>query len=303
MKTLTPLSQQIAGKRKGILLALMAAALWGLTPVATKMALEGFTPEFIGFVRLAVAAALFRAAAGRPGQWFNGDPWIWLAGAGLGADFLLYNYGVQKTAANVAGLVINIELISTIVLAMYILGERLSRHRLLGGGITIIGVLIVTLDGLKLSDLAEGGRTVGNILVMLAGVAWSVFAVAQRRAKSNGNLFQRLTPIFSVAAVISAPALLRREAWAIGGGVQPAVMFVILTVFGTNVVYWIYARAQELIEVSALSILLCTIPVFAVLFAYILLREPLTPQLLIGGAVIVAGIGVIATEQQKSLIP
>jgi len=106
-----------------------------------------------------------------------------------------------------------------------------------------------------------------------------------------------------VAAVISAPALLRREAWAIGGGVQPAVMFVILTVFGTNVVYWIYARAQELIEVSALSILLCTIPVFAVLFAYILLREPLTPQLLIGGAVIVAGIAVIATEQQKSLIP
>src|SRR5207249_7391905 len=140
MKTLTPLSQQNASKRKGILLALVASALWGLTPVATKTALEGFTPEFIGVVRLAAAAALFRAAAGRGGQWFNGDPWIWLAGAGLGADFLLYNYGVQRTAANVAGLVINIELISTIVLAIYLLGERLSRHRLLGGGITLIGV-------------------------------------------------------------------------------------------------------------------------------------------------------------------
>src|SRR5947207_3759189 len=145
MTPFAPLGQRIAGKLKRILLSLMAAALWGVTPVETKMALQGFTPEFIGFVRLAVAAALLRAAAGRGGQWFNGDPWIWLAGAGLGADFLLYNYGVQKTAANVAGLVINIELISTIVLAMYILGERLSRHRLLGGGITIIGVLIVTL--------------------------------------------------------------------------------------------------------------------------------------------------------------
>src|SRR5438093_6678454 len=300
MKTLTTPSQQIAGKRTGILLAIMAAALWGLTPVATKMALEGFTPEFIGFVRLAVAAALFRAAAGRPGQWFNGDPWIWLAGAGLGADFLLYNYGVQKTAANVAGLVINIELISTIVLAIYLLGERLSRHRVLGGGITLIGVLIVTLDGLKLSDLTEGGRTLGNILVMLAGIAWSVFAVAQRRAKRDGNLFQRLTPIFSVAAVMSAPALLRNGSWTVRGGVQPVMMFVILTLFGTNAVYWIYARAQELIEVSVLSILLCTIPVFAVVLAYIFLNERLTVQSFVGGAVIISGIAVIATEKTRA---
>ncbi len=303
MKTLTPPDQRISGQRKGILLAIIAAAVWGLTPVATKIALEGFTPEFIGVVRLAVAAALFRAGAGRGGQWFNGDPWIWLAGVGLGADFLLYNYGMQKTAANVAGLVVNIELISTILLAVVLLGERLTRHRVLGGGITLIGVLIVTLDGLRLSDLTEGGRTLGNILVMLAGIAWSVFAVAQRRATTGENLFQRLTPIFSVAAVVSAPALLRSGTWTIRGGVQPGVMFVILTVFGTNAVYWIYARAQELIEVSVLSILLCTIPVFAVLFAYALLREPLNLPLLIGGAVIVAGIAVIATEHQKPLIP
>src|SRR5438094_2856579 len=283
--------------RKGVFLALVAAALWGLTPVATKAALEGFTPEFIGFVRLAVATVLFWLAAGRRTPWFLADPWIWLAGAGLGADFLLYNYGVQRTAANVAGLVINIELISTIVLAVYLLGERLSRHRLLGGGITLIGVLIVTLDGLKLSDLTEGGRTLGNILVMLAGIAWSVFAVAQRRATTDGNLFQRLTPIFSVAAIMSAPALLRSGSWTVRVGVQPVMMFVILTLFGTNAVYWIYARAQELIEVSVLSILLCTIPVFAVLFAYALLNERLTAQSFAGGAVIIAGIAVIATEK------
>src|SRR2546429_6308570 len=49
-----------------------------------------------------------------------------------------------------------------------------------------------------------------------------------------------------LAAVLSAPAMLRREAWAIGGGVQPAVMFVILTVFGTNVVYRSEEHTSEL---------------------------------------------------------
>ncbi len=283
--------------RKGVFLALVAAALWGLTPVATKAALEGFTPEFIGFVRLAVATVLFWLAAGRRTPWFLADPWIWLAGAGLGADFLLYNYGVERTAANVAGLVVNIELISTIVLAVYILGERLSLRRVLGGGITLAGVLIVTADGLRLSDLTGNSRMLGNVLVMLAGIAWSVFAVAQRRAQVGGAIFQRLTPIFSVATLVMLPAMLRREAWVVGGGVLPIVMFAILTIFGTNAVYWIYGRAQELIEVSVLSILLCAIPVFAVLFAYALLNERLTAQSFAGGAVIIAGIAVIATEK------
>jgi len=286
--------------RKGVFLALAAAALWGLTPVATKAALEGFTPEFIGFVRLAVATVLFWLAAGRRTPWFLADPWIWLAGAGLGADFLLYNYGVERTAANVAGLVVNIELISTIVLAVYILGERLSSRRVLGGGVTLAGVLIVTADGLRLSDLNGSSRMLGNVLVMLAGIAWSVFAVAQRRAQIGGGLFQRLTPIFSVATLVMLPAMLRREAWVVRGGVLPVVMFAILTIFGTNAVYWIYGRAQELIEVSVLSILLCAIPVFAVLFAYALLDEGLTLQSFAGGAVIIGGIAVIATEKTRA---
>jgi drug/metabolite transporter (DMT)-like permease len=283
--------------RQGILLALIAAGLWGLTPVATKVALEGFTPEFLGFVRLVAAAVLFRVLAGNGARWFVDDPWVWLAGVGLGADFILYNYGVERTAANVAGLVINIELLSTIAFAVWILGERLNARRILGGAVTVAGVLVVTFDGLSLSDVARSDRVVGNILVMLAGIAWSFFAVAQRRTTFGKNLYQRLTPIFSVAALVTAPAMLRSGAWTVKPVIWPIVMFIVLATFGTSVVYWIYARAQQLVDVSVLSILLCAIPVFAVVFAYLLLRETLSLQLFGGGAIIVAGIAVIATER------
>ena len=75
------------------------------------------------------------------------------------------------------------------------------------------------------------------------------------------------------------------------------LMFLVLTFFGTSIVYWIYARAQQLIDVSILAILLCTIPIFTVLFAYLLLGERLTPVLLVGGGIVTAGIALIATEQ------
>src|ERR1051326_6705241 len=198
-----------AGANHGILLALISAGLWGLTPVATKIALDGFTPEFLGFVRLIAAAVLFRALAGSGTRWFVADIWVWLAGAGLGADFIFYNYGVERTAANVAGLVINIELLSTIGFAVWILGERLNRRRIIGGLVTVAGVLVVTFDGLKLSDVTGRDRVIGNILVMVAGVAWSFFAVAQRRTTFGKNLYERLTPIFSVAALVTGPAMFR----------------------------------------------------------------------------------------------
>src|SRR5712692_2631814 len=158
---------RVTHNSQGILLALIAAGLWGLTPVATKIALEGFTPEFLAFVRLVAAAVLFRVLAGNGARWFVADLWVWLAGAGLGADFILYNYGLERTAANVAGLVINIELLSTIAFAIWILGERLNARRIVGGAITLGGVLIVTLDGLSLSDVTSSDRMLGNILVML----------------------------------------------------------------------------------------------------------------------------------------
>jgi drug/metabolite transporter (DMT)-like permease len=292
-------------RQEGILLALLAAALWGFTPVATKAALEGFTPEFLSFVRLAIAAVIFRVLAGRDARWFVADTWIWLAGAGLGADFILYNYGMQRTSASVAGLVVNIEVISTIAFAVWILGERLNLRRVVGGAITVGGVLMVSFEGLSLSDVTRGDRILGNLMVMMAGISWSLFAVAQRRTEFGRTLFERLVPIFSIAAVLSAPTMLRSGAWTVRVSIWPILMFSVLTVFGTGVVYWIYARAQELIDVSVLSILLCTIPIFAVAFAYALLHEPLTFQLAAGGAIILGGIVLIANEQtvvaEKSL--
>ncbi len=108
-------------RQEGIILALLAAALWGFTPVATKAALEGFTPEFLSFVRLAIAAVIFRVLAGRHVRWLIADPWVWLAGARLGADFVMYNYGIQNKPANVGGLRINIGVVFTVGFVTWIL--------------------------------------------------------------------------------------------------------------------------------------------------------------------------------------
>ena len=107
-----------------------------------------------------------------------------------------------------------------------------------------------------------------------------------------------LTPIFSVAALTSLPMLLLPGALSGAGGALPTMMLGALILLCTAAVYLIYARAQQLVDVSVLAIVLAAIPVFAVLFAWLLLDEPLTRRVLFGGAVILAGVLAIATERE-----
>ena len=281
-----------------MLLALLAAALWGLAPVATKVALTGYSPEVVSVLRLAVAAVVLRRLGGGHAPWLPRERWSWIAGIALGADFILYNYGLRLTTAGVAGLVINIEVVTTIAFAMWLLGERLNRRRVVGSIVTLIGVAYVTGAGARLDDFTE--HLLGNLMVMLAGACWSLFAVAQRRAPRRRNLFRLLAPIFTVAALTTMPPLLLPGAWQNPGGLEATGMLVVLTVVCTIVVYAVYARCQDLLDVSALAVVLASIPIFAVGFAWWLLGEPLTARVVLGGGCILAGVLVIASERPVS---
>jgi drug/metabolite transporter (DMT)-like permease len=288
--------------RAGIGLALFAAALWGLAPVATKGALEGYSPELINIVRLGLASLFCRLAGGPRTGFLPRDRWTVVAGVALGADFVLYNYGVRLTTAALAGLVINVEVVATIALAIWLLGERLTERRVLGSAVTLAGVAVVATARVDVSELVAPGRILGNLLVMLAGIAWSLFAVAQRRVGRTRTLFELLTPIFVVATLTTAPALLHRSAWENPGGAFATLMLLALTLLCTVGVYWVYARCQQLLDVSVLAIVLTLIPVFAVAFARSILAEPISARIVAGGAVILAGVLLIATEGRRLTI-
>jgi drug/metabolite transporter (DMT)-like permease len=281
----------------GLALALLAAALWGLAPVAIKGALDGYSPDIINPIRLGAAALFFRAAAGRDTPWLPADAWSYLAGIALGVDFILYNYGVKLTSAAVAGLVVNVEVVATIALAVWLLGERLDGRRVAGSLLTLGGVVYVASEGVSLADLTAPDKVIGNVLVMLAGIAWSFYAVAQRRAPRQRNAFRLMAPIFVVATLTTMPLLLSPAAWEISGGIFPTAMLLAVTLLCTMLVYLVYARCQELVDVSVLSIVIAAIPIFALVFAWLLLGEEISSRVIAGGALVFAGVLLIATDQ------
>jgi drug/metabolite transporter (DMT)-like permease len=224
------------------------------------------------------------------------DPWSWVAGLALGIDFVLYNYGLRLTRASLAGLVVNVEVVSGIVLARVLLGESLTARRLAGGTVTLVGATIVTAQGTSLGDVLAADARLGNGVVMLAALAWSLYAVAQRKAPPAASPFRLMAPIFVVALLTTLPLLLRRAAWSNPGGAYPTAMLAVLALACTAAVYLVYARSQECLDMSALSIVLAVIPVFAVGFAWLFLGEPVTARVVGGGALVLAGVLLVANE-------
>ena len=279
----------------GFALGTCAAACWGLGPVATKAALEGYSPEIVGVVRLAAAALCFRMLAGGGTRWLPDEPWLVLAGVALGVDFLLFNKGVQLLPAGRTGLLINFGQVANIVLARVVLGEALTAHRLIGATLTLAGVATVATIG---SDGSGDGGITGAILLMLASIAWATYAVAQRRASRRANVSQLLSPIFVLATLVSAVALASSGAWRNPGGSGPTAMLVAAVGVSTVAPYLLYSRGQELLDIVVLTIVLASTPVFAVLLSWLLLGEPITERMVVGGIVILGGILVVAIERR-----
>jgi O-acetylserine/cysteine efflux transporter len=281
-------------RRLGLVLGLAAAACWGLGPVATKAALAGFSPEVVGLARLGITAFCLRLLGGRDARWLPRDRWSVLAGVALGVDFLLYNHGVRLTTAALAGLLVNFGQVSNVILGRTVLGEPLTARRLLGAALTLAGVGIINAP----AALAEAGSLAGNLLVMLASVAWSTYAVAQRRApRRGGNLFQLMAPIFTVATLVSVPALLVPAAWHNPGGTGAALMLAVLVGGCTIAPYLFYSHGQEVLDLVVMTVVLASTPIFAVALAWLILGEPVGWPLAAGGAVVLAGILVVAVER------
>ena len=279
----------------GFALGTCAAACWGFGPVATKAALDGYSPEIIGVVRLGAAALCFRVLAGGGTRWLPDEPWLVLAGVALGIDFLLFNKGLQLSTAGRTGLLVNFGQVANIVLARAVLGEALTAHRLVGAALTLAGVATVATIG---RDSSGEGSIVGNVLIMLASVAWATYAVAQRRAARRANVSQLLSPIFVLATLVSALAMVSPGAWHDPGGAGPTAMLVAAVAVSTVAPYLLYSRGQELLDVVVLTIVLASTPVFALVLAWLLLGEPITERVVVGGIVILAGIVVVAIERR-----
>lgn len=212
---------------------------------------------------------------------------------GLIPGSMLLAWGVARSTASNAAIIYLTMPVMTALLASVILGEKMNYLRWGSLGISLVGVLILSAADLRQLQLLKGGFLLGNSLVILACLGSSFYNVYCK------ELLKRFTPLevliygYTLAFLASMLLLPWVEPLSLSSlhaySVATWVALVALSVFswGLAMVLWMFLLKR--LDVSQASVSIYLLPFLGVLISTVTLKEKITPVMIVGGLVTLAG--------------
>ncbi len=267
------------------------------TYLAAKRALVELSPFEVALFRFALAGAFYAGLWRWSGVRIARRDLLALAGLGVLAIPLnqgLFLYGMSLTTPGHGALLYALSPVLVFLLARWRLGERATTLKVAGVVLAFAGVVVV-LAGRGAVALDAARR--GDLLILVAVIAWSVFAVAGKPYAERYGVLAATGAAIAVGSAVYLPfgvALSRLDAF---GRVSPGgwASLLYLAVLQTVVAYLLYYWALRRAEASRIAIWSNTQPVLAAALSWIIFGEAVTGTFVAGGAMVIAG--VVLTER------
>jgi drug/metabolite transporter (DMT)-like permease len=282
------------------LVLLAVNALYSTSYVASRVVLEHIPPATLALIRLSLGALVLilacrgRLALGGHTPVSGADRWRIAAMGivGFAAAFALSHWGIVRSTATNAALLIIVEPVSVMLLAPSLLGERLTRREGVGAILALAGTVLVVVNGIPgLSEhLVPHWR--GDALLILAGIAYGSYSLFGRGVLLRHDPLRVTAQSIVWGALAMAPvaalemAAFRTVAWSPGLLLGVIYLALVITAFGYLIWNWALAR----IPAPRAAIFLSLQPVLGAGLGIVLLGEAFTVFTAVGGALIVAGL-------------
>ena len=170
---------------RGRIALILTAIIWGSALVVTKSLLQEIGPFTAAVLRFFIAWVILAPFAFRQGYRLAlaVRPTFLLFGlTGIALYIAMTNVGLVYTAASSAALVQAAIPGVTTLFSVLLLKERVSRLQLLGIGLSIAGLLLVT--GLNMNQTGSA-PLVGNLFIFGGVLAWAVYTVQGKKLVST----------------------------------------------------------------------------------------------------------------------
>jgi drug/metabolite transporter (DMT)-like permease len=268
----------VSSSRSSRWLLVAAAALFSTGGAAIKLC--ALAPWQVACLRSSVAAAvLFALMPGAGRGWSLGTL---LVGASFAATMLLFVLANRLTTAASTTFLQSTAPLYVLLLAPWLLGERLTRADALTLAAMALGLTGLLLD--PPDDQATAPRPeLGNALAALAGLSWALTMIGLRGLTRAGRSPDAAVVAGSViAALVALPfalplALPSTSDWAV-------VLW--LGTFQIGLAYVCMGRGLRQVSAMQASLLLLVEPVLAPVWAWIVHGERVGAWTLAGGALI-----------------
>jgi len=273
-------------------LAVLVAVLWGVNFVAIDLGLHanGRDVPPLLFVAFRFLLVVF------PFILFIRKPdvsWKAIIGVGLfmsaGQFGLLYLGMALGMPAGLASLVLQAQVLFTVLIAARFLGERPSRRQMLGVVLGLAGLGVVAVGRSAVAPILP------LMIVLAAALSWAIGNVVARHSKAASGLGLVVwsgavvpLPLAGLSLVVDGPDTV----WATITDLQmPTILSAIYTaVFASLIGYGIWNRLLTLYPSSDVVPFTLLVPVVGMTAAWLALNEIPTAPEIMGGLILLVGV-------------
>lgn len=274
-----------------------SAVLWGGTWVAGRMLGRYMGPFSAAFLRFALASVFLYFLTARiegrfPRITRQELPWLLtLAATGIFAYNALFFAGLRTVPAGRAALIVACIPAVVALCSGFLFKEAFPPLRLAGIALSFGGVGLIVSGGDPAAILASGLST-GDLCIFGCVAAWAAYTLAGKKAMERVSPYRAVTWSCILGAIMLLPPALAMglagDVAAAGPAAWGLIAFfgILATGFGFS---WYYEGVKAIGPTKA-GVFINLVPVVAVFLGWLLLGEPLSRTLALGGGLVLGGV-------------
>jgi drug/metabolite transporter (DMT)-like permease len=258
----------LSNRTRGILFALTTAILWGFLPIVLKVATGFMDPLTIGWFRFLVAFSLLFVILGfrKPGHLkilTNPPLFIIIASLCLGINYLGFIYGLKLTTPGTAQVFVQAGPMLLGLVGFIFFKETLSPRQGIGFLIAGLGLLFFYRENLAQMVADEDMFSMGVVWVLIAAMAWAVYATFQKKLVRDYPPQQLNLFLFGLPVLLFLPFARFSGFYELS-----LVQWMLMLFLGLNtlVAYGSLSMAFKYIEASKVSIIVTMNPVLTFVY-------------------------------------
>jgi drug/metabolite transporter (DMT)-like permease len=262
----------------GLSLALVTSLLWASLPIALRISLEAIDTYTLTWFRFVCAFAFTLLLLGvrkqlTPLRQSSAQQWLWLTVAAIGliGNYLFYLLGLQHTTPANAQLLIQSAPLLLAIGSVYFFREGISSGQVLGFIAIAVGLCLFAFEQ-KSAAHAGGNYLLGLGLIVIAAMAWAIYALIQKRFLGVLTSQQIMLVMYALASIGLMPTANFSAFAKIDLFHGLAIAYCVLN---TIAAYGAFAEAMAHWDASRVSAVLACTPVGTV--AFVSLLAPLLP--------------------------
>jgi drug/metabolite transporter (DMT)-like permease len=275
---------------------LLMALCWGGTFIAGRVLARSVGPFSGAFLRFAVASLCLSAIVLRHEKALSRPSvkhvlvLLLMGMTGIFSYNVFFLKGLKLIEAGRASIIIACNPIFIALMSAVFFRERLNGLKLTGIVVSVSGAITVIARG-DLSALLAGGFGWGEVYIFGCVASWVAYSLLGKAVMSSLSPLLAVTYSSVAGTLCLLPAALMEDLKrAAAYPLDAWVSIFYLGFFGTVLGFvWYYQGIQRIGPVRA-GLFINFVPVFALLLAFLILKEPVTPSLLIGAVLVSSGV-------------